>query len=59
MTLTEEDKHYLRLAGELLADQIDAILDLWRGVINTEPSLRKKATAPKWSSGCISHGLRQ
>src|SRR5262245_3834158 len=39
MTLTEEDKHYLRLAGEVLADQTDAILDLWRGVINAEPFL--------------------
>jgi len=26
---TEDDEKYLRLAGEVLADQIDAILDLW------------------------------
>jgi pimeloyl-ACP methyl ester carboxylesterase len=46
MTLTEEDKHYLRLAGEVLADQIDAILDLWRGVINAEPFLSYYSEKP-------------
>ena len=26
---TEEDERYLRMAGEVLADQVEEILDLW------------------------------
>lgn len=36
---TEEDAHYLRMAGEVLADQIDDILDLWYGFVGSHPHL--------------------
>ena len=36
---TEEDEHYLRLAGVVLADQIDEILDLWYGWVGSHPHL--------------------
>jgi len=29
----DEDERYLRLAGEVLKDQIDAVLDLWYGFV--------------------------
>src|SRR5215218_4451403 len=28
---TEEDEEYLRLAGDVLEDQVDEVLDLWYG----------------------------
>ncbi len=36
---TDEDERYLRLAGEVLADQIDEILDLWYGWVGSHPHL--------------------
>jgi hypothetical protein len=36
---TEEDEHYLRLAGDVLEDQIDAVLDLWYGFVGSHPHL--------------------
>jgi hypothetical protein len=36
---TEEDEKYLRLAGEVLADQVDEILDLWYGFVGSHPHL--------------------
>lgn len=36
---TEEDEKYLRLAGEVLADQVDAVLDLWYGFVASHPHL--------------------
>jgi hypothetical protein len=36
---TEEDERYLRMAGEVLADQIDEILDLWHGWVGSHPHL--------------------
>ncbi|MCS6861268.1 MAG: protoglobin domain-containing protein [Abditibacteriales bacterium] len=36
---TEEDEKYLRLAGEVLADQVDAVLDLWYGFVGSHPHL--------------------
>ncbi len=36
---TEEDERYLRMAGEVLADQIDEILDLWYGWVGSHPHL--------------------
>lgn len=30
---TEEDEYYLRMAGTVLADQIEAVLDIWYGFI--------------------------
>jgi hypothetical protein len=36
---TAEDERYLRLAGEVLADQVEAILDLWYGFVASHPHL--------------------
>ncbi|GBC72130.1 hypothetical protein HRbin02_01925 [Candidatus Calditenuaceae archaeon HR02] len=37
--LSAEDESYLRKAGEVLSDQIDAILDLWYGWVGSNPHL--------------------
>ncbi|MEM0482273.1 MAG: protoglobin domain-containing protein [Nitrososphaerota archaeon] len=37
--LSAEDETYLRKAGEVLSDQIDAILDLWYGWVGANPHL--------------------
>ncbi len=34
-----EDEKYLKLAGEVLKDQIDAVLDLWYGFVGSHPHL--------------------
>jgi len=34
----DEDERYLRLAGEVLEDQIDAVLDLWYGFVAANAS---------------------
>lgn len=36
---TDEDEKYLRLAGEVLQDQIEAVLDLWYGFVAANPHL--------------------
>jgi len=36
---SEEDERYLRMAGEVLADQVDDILDLWYGFVGSHPHL--------------------
>jgi len=36
---TAEDERYLRLAGEVLADQVEEILDLWYGFVGAHPFL--------------------
>lgn len=36
---TEEDEKYLRLAGEVLADQVEEVLDLWYGFVASHPHL--------------------
>jgi hypothetical protein len=36
---TEEDEKYLRMAGEVLADQINDVLDLWYGFVGSHPHL--------------------
>ncbi len=36
---TEEDERYLRMAGEVLKDQTDAVLDLWYGFVGSHPHL--------------------
>jgi len=38
---TSEDERYLRMAGELLADQTKAVVDTWRGVIARTPHLAR------------------
>lgn len=34
-----EDEKYLRMAGEVLADQIEAVLDVWYGFVASHPHL--------------------
>lgn len=36
---TEEDEGYLRMAGEVLEDQTDEVLDLWYGYVGSHPHL--------------------
>jgi len=36
---TEEDERYLRMAGEVLADQVEDILDVWYGFVGSHPHL--------------------
>ncbi|HHB89880.1 MAG TPA: protogloblin ApPgb [Anaerolineae bacterium] len=36
---TEEDERYLRMAGDVLADQIDDVLDLWYNFVGSHPHL--------------------
>ena len=36
---TEEDDRYLALAGEVLKDQVEEILDLWYGYVGSHPHL--------------------
>jgi hypothetical protein len=36
---TDEDEKYLRMAGEVLKDQTDAVLDLWYGFVGNHPHL--------------------
>ncbi|GBC69060.1 hypothetical protein HRbin01_00751 [archaeon HR01] len=37
--LGDEDIRYLRMAGEVLKDQVDSILDLWYGWVGSNPHL--------------------
>jgi len=39
VTMTHEDFCYLRLAGEVLEDQIEEVINTWRGVIGKTPHL--------------------
>ena len=43
---TEEDEQYLRMAGEVLHDQIDDVLDLWYGFVGAHPHLVYYFQAP-------------
>ncbi len=36
---TDEDERYLRLAGEVLADQVEDVLDVWYGFVGSHPHL--------------------
>lgn len=36
---SDEDVHYLQMAGAVLGEQIDAILDLWYGFVGAHPHL--------------------
>ena len=42
----EEDERYLRLAGEVLADQTKQLVEKWRGVIAAAPHLAKHSRSP-------------
>ena len=35
----DADERYLRMAGEVLDDQVDAVLDLWYGYVGSHPHL--------------------
>jgi hypothetical protein len=43
---TEDDDRYLRMAGEVLADQVDAVLDVWYGYVGSHPHLVHYFTDP-------------
>jgi hypothetical protein len=46
--LTEEDQHFLRLAGEMLADQTKQIVEHWRaGIIAGIPHLARHSRTPE------------
>ncbi len=34
---TEEDDRYLAMAGEVLKDQVEKVLDLWYGYVGSHP----------------------
>ena len=36
---SDEDDRYLQMAGEVLADQVDDVLDLWYGYVGSHPHL--------------------
>lgn len=36
---TEEDERYLRMAGQVLADQVEDVLDVWYGFVASHPHL--------------------
>jgi hypothetical protein len=44
---SEEDVIYLRMSEEVLADQVDDLLKVWRGVIFDHPHLRAYDADPK------------
>jgi hypothetical protein len=46
VTFGAEDERYLRLAGEILADQVDAFLDHWYSFQATLPHLGYYSTGP-------------
>jgi len=39
ITLDSEDARYLRIAGDVLEDQTESVVNLWRGVISSLPHL--------------------
>jgi hypothetical protein len=43
---TDEDVRYLRMAGEVLDDQVEAILDVWYGFVGSHPHLLYYFTGP-------------
>jgi len=38
---SDDDDRYLRMAGEVLADQVDDVLELWYGYVGSHPHLVK------------------
>lgn len=46
VTLSDEDIHYLRMAGEVLLDQVEDILDVWYEFIASQPQLAYYFTGP-------------
>ncbi len=48
---SEEDAVYLRLSYDVLADQVDDLLDTWRGIIFDHPHLRAYDEDPEDRQG--------
>jgi len=44
---SDDDDRYLRMAGEVLADQVDQVLDLWYGYVGSHPHLVHYFTDPE------------
>lgn len=44
--LTDEDRRYLRMAGDVLEDQAEAVVDCWRGIIGQQPHLAFYSQGP-------------
>jgi protoglobin len=44
--LTDEDRRFLRLAGDVLQDQAEAIVDHWRSIIAEQPHLAFYSQGP-------------
>lgn len=44
--LTDDDQHYLRRAGEVLADQTEKLVERWRSVISSHPHLAQYSKRP-------------
>lgn len=43
---SQDDEKYLRMAGEVLGDQIDAVLDLWYSFVGSHPHLAAYFSTP-------------
>ncbi|RMG39113.1 MAG: protogloblin ApPgb [Planctomycetota bacterium] len=43
---TEEDERYLRMAGDVLEDQVEDVLDLWYGFVASHPHLVQYFAGP-------------
>jgi len=43
---TEEDEKYRKLAGEVLSDQVEDVLDVWTGFVGSNPHLVYYYTGP-------------
>lgn len=46
VTFGEEDERYLRMAGEVLRDQVEQLLDVWYGFVGSVPHLLYYFTGP-------------
>lgn len=44
---TDDDARYLRMAGDVLADQVDAVLDVWYGFVAAHPHLVAYFSTPE------------
>jgi hypothetical protein len=47
VNFTEEDQRYLRMAGEVLANQTEEVVKKWRGVIAANPHLAQYSLGPE------------
>lgn len=44
--MTAEDEHYLRIAGDVLSEQTEKLVERWRAVISAHPHLAQYAKRP-------------